>query len=66
MKRVLLLLLLTGCTIEPDTRLCADYGSRTYVRERCVPLYGQLICSEEEVTEVYCKRYFEEEDNGNY
>jgi len=25
-------------------------------------MYGALICAEEEVTEVFCKRYFEEEN----
>jgi hypothetical protein len=61
MKRLLLLLLVPGCVIEPDTRICADYGSYTYVKNKCIPLYGALICADEEVTEVYCKRYFEEE-----
>ena len=61
MKRLLLLLLLSGCVTETDTRMCADYGSYTIVRERCVPLYGTLVCADEEVTEVYCKLYFEEE-----
>jgi hypothetical protein len=60
-KRLLLLLLLSGCVSEPETRMCADYGSYTIVRERCVPLYGTLVCADEEVTEVYCKLYFEEE-----
>jgi hypothetical protein len=41
--------------------MCADYGSYTVVRERCIPLYGTLVCADEEVTEVYCKLYFEEE-----
>ena len=61
MKRLLLLLLLSGCVTETDTRICADYGSYTVVRERCIPLYGTLVCADEEVTEVYCKLYFEEE-----
>ena len=62
MKRLFLLLLIPGCITEPDTRICADYGSHTFVREKCVPLYGALICADEEVTEVYCKRYFEEDN----
>mgnify|MGYP000706855022 CR=1 FL=1 len=61
MKRLLLLLLLSGCVTETDTRICADYGSYTIVRERCIPLYGTLVCADEEVTRVYCKLYFEEE-----
>jgi hypothetical protein len=62
-KKLLPLLLLTGCVTEPDTRICADYGSYTIVKERCIPLYGAIICADEEVTEVFCKRYIEEEDN---
>lgn len=61
MKKLLLLLLLSGCVNEPETRMCADYGSYTIVRERCIPLYGTLVCADEEVTKVYCKLYFEEE-----
>lgn len=61
MKKLLPLLFLTGCVTEPDTRICADYGSYTIVKERCIPMYGALICADEEVTEVFCKRYFEEE-----
>ena len=62
MKRLLLLLLLSGCVTEPDTRTCADYGSYTYMKNKCIPLYGALLCADEEVTEVFCKRYFEEEE----
>ena len=61
MKRLLLLLLLSGCVTEPDTRICAEYGSYTIEKQRCIPMYGALICADEEVTEVFCKRYFEEE-----
>ena len=62
MKRLLLLLLLSGCVTEPDPRICAEYGSYTIEKQRCIPLYGALICGDEEVTEVFCKRYFEEEE----
>jgi hypothetical protein len=65
MKRLLLLLLLSGCVTEPDTRVCADYGSYTTVKEKCIPMYGALICADEEVTRVFCKRYFEEEEKEN-
>jgi len=64
-KRLLLLLLLSGCVIEPDTRICAEYGSYTIVKERCIPMYGALICADEEVTQVFCKRYFEDEEKEN-
>lgn len=65
MKKLLSLLLLAGCVTEPDTRICAEYGSYTTVKERCIPMYGALICVEEEVTEVFCKRYFEDEKKEN-
>ena len=65
MKRPLLLLLLSGCVTEPDTRICAEYGSYTIVKERCIPMYGALICADEEVTQVFCKRYFEDEKKEN-
>ena len=65
MKRLLLLLLLSGCVTETDTRICAEYGSYTIVKERCIPLYGTLVCADEEVTEVYCKLYFEEEGDDS-
>jgi hypothetical protein len=61
-KKLLLLLLLSGC-VEPETRMCADFDTHTYVREKCIPMYGTLICAEQEVTEVYCKLYIEEEEN---
>ena len=62
MRGLFLLLLISGCVVEPETRICAEYGSYTFVKERCIPLYGALICADEEVTEVFCKRYFEEEE----
>ena len=65
MKKLLPLLLLAGCVTEPDTRICADYGSYTYMKNKCIPLYGTLLCADEEVTEVFCKRYFEDEEKEN-
>lgn len=61
MKRLLILLLLSGCATERDTRMCADWGSFVTREERCTPLYGALVCVEQDVTKHYCKRYFEEE-----
>ena len=45
-----------------DDRMCIDFGSRTIVKNQCMPVYGNLICSDEEVTETYCKLYVEDED----
>ncbi len=59
-KRLLLLLLLSGCVTEPDTRICAEYDSYNFMREKCIPIYGSLICVNQEHTHVFCKRYEEE------
>jgi len=57
-------LLYTGCVVneEKDNRICIDYGSFTWVKEKCTPLYGALICMDQEVTETFCKLYAENED----
>lgn len=56
----IMLALLPACvTAEKDDRICIDFGSYTFVREKCTPFYGTLICMDQEVTEVYCKRYEE-------
>ena len=44
-------------TEEDTNRICVDYGSYTFIKEKCIPMYGALICADEEVTRVYCKRY---------
>ena len=62
LRKLFPLLLLAGCVTEPETRTCLDYGSYTYVREKCIPMYGMLICADEEVTRVYCKLYDDEEN----
>lgn len=63
MKKLLVLLnvlAITACTTTAkDDRICIDFGSYTFVREKCTPLYGQLICMDVEQTEVYCKLYEE-------
>ena len=65
MRCLVPLFALFGCVGEPEQRMCADYGSYTIIKERCIPLYGTLVCADEEVTEVYCKLYFEEETKEN-
>ena len=65
MKKMVLtmipLLALTACvTNEVDDRICIDYGSFTTVEEKCIPLYGAIICSERKVTKMYCKLYAED------
>ena len=60
-RAFLLVILLSGCTVqERKEEDCVDWGTITYVRETCIPLYGALICADEEVTEMYCRLYDEE------
>jgi len=55
-------LLYTGCsTIEEDDRICIEFGTYTYMKNKCIPLYGTLICADQEVTETYCKLYAEDD-----
>ena len=65
MRGLFLLLLISGCVVEPETRACVDHGSHTFVKEECVPLYGRVICTYKKVTKLYCKRYLEEEENDS-
>jgi len=55
-------LMYTGCSMVEDDRMCIDFGSRTIVKNQCIPVYGNLICADEEVTETYCKLYAEDDD----
>ena len=41
-----LLLLLAGC-VSTERGECLDWDVREEVREKCVPLYGQIVCTEE-------------------
>jgi len=55
---VLVPLFLLGCTaLEVDDRICLDWATREVVREKCIPLYGNLICADEQRTEHYCILY---------
>jgi len=58
-------LMYTGCSVneDKDDRICLDYGSYTLIQEKCVPLYGTLICADEERTYLYCKLYDEESED---
>lgn len=48
-----LLLLLAGCASQPKG-ICLDWDVREEVREKCIPLYGQLICAEQIVHTYQC------------
>lgn len=55
MRALLLSLLLVGCTAVEEKGDCIDWTYYTDVVEKCVPLYGQIICSEHEITRYVCK-----------
>lgn len=54
------LILLGGCTaVQEDDRICLDWDYAVEQVERCIPMYGNLICSTEEKTRYWCKLYEE-------
>jgi len=65
MKKLLVLLsvlAITACTTTAkDDRICIDYGTYTFIKEKCTPLYGTLVCMDVEQTRTWCKRYEETE-----
>lgn len=48
-----LLLLLAGCATQPEG-ICIEWDIRETTREKCIPLYGQMICSEQIVHTYQC------------
>ena len=57
MRYLLVGLLLTGCTTTQDERICIDYKIISYESDKCVPLYGDIICHEVIKKDVICTRY---------
>lgn len=52
----------TGCVnVEKDDRICIEFNTRTYMKNKCIPVYGNLICADSEVTETYCTLYAEDD-----
>jgi len=54
MKKLLPVLLLTGCTSVPDNRMCLDWQTYIEVVEECTPLYGNIICVLKEKPRYRC------------
>jgi len=50
---------IVSCSTIEDNRICLDWDSRIVMRERCIPFYGTLLCSEEEKVETWCVLYEE-------
>lgn len=72
MKKLLLFpLILSGCVVpEQDNRICLDWATREVIREKCIPMYGTLICADEQRIETYCILYdtieiIKEEENAS-
>jgi len=60
---VILGVLYTSCsTVEEDNRICLDWESREVIKEKCVPMYGALICADEVRVEHRCILWEEIED----
>lgn len=60
MRALPLFLLLAGCTAVEEKGDCIDWNYYTDVVEKCVPLYGQIICTEHEITRYVCKLRMED------
>lgn len=60
---LLAVILLGGCTTVQEDRMCLDWGVSIEQREKCVPVYGNMICAIEEKPRYWCKLYLEEETN---
>ena len=58
MRWLACLLLVAGCASQDD-RECVDFKSVAMEREKCIPLYGALLCATEIVTDLVCVRYEE-------
>ena len=56
-----LLLLLAGCAAN-ERGECLDWDVRETRREKCIPLYGELLCADE-ITHTYTCVL--REDDGN-
>ena len=52
--------MITGfATQEKDDRICLDWETRTEIKEKCIPMYGNLICADEERVRQRCVLYEE-------
>ena len=59
-KWILPVVMITGCaTQEKDDRICLEWETRTEIKERCIPMYGNLICADEERVRQWCVLYEE-------
>ena len=49
-----------GCTAaEQEDRVCIDWKVKEVVKQKCVPMYGTLICGEDTQVKNTCILYME-------
>ena len=62
-------LLFSGCATEKDDRICLDWRVVETTKQKCIPMYGNLICAEETVVRNICELYYveplKEEENAS-
>ena len=58
MRAFVLCLLVTGCVTQEE-RECLDFKTIQYGIVECIPMYGNMLCSDTVKTSVVCMRYEE-------
>ena len=62
-------LILSGCATEKDDRICLDWRTVEITKQKCIPVYGNLICADETVVRNICELYhvepLKEEENAS-
>ena len=53
------LTVIVSCSTIEEDRICLDWDSRVVIREKCIPMYGTLLCADEQKVETWCVLYEE-------
>lgn len=56
---ILPVVMVAGCATQEDDRICLEWKHQIEIREKCVPMYGTLICADEEKVRYWCVLYDE-------
>lgn len=57
---ILPVVMISGCaTQEKDDRICLEWKSQVEIKERCIPMYGNIVCADEERVRHWCVLYDE-------
>ena len=44
---ILPVVMISGCaTQEKDDRICLEWKSQVEIKERCIPMYGNIVCAD--------------------